>query len=83
MTKKKTVKRHDGLISAGPHESRGVPDARYLSIADRVLNHQENNEENVEVLAGSLAHSSEEAPSRKSNAKIRRDARFLLHYQQD
>ena len=83
MTKNKTVKKHDRLVSSGPHESRGVPDARYLGIADRALHQQENEEEDGEALAGSPAHSAEDAPSPKSNATTQQDARYLLHYRQD
>jgi hypothetical protein len=84
MAKNKSVKKHDRLVSAGTHESGGIPDARYLDIADKVLNQQENKkEEEVEVLAGNLAHSSEAAPSAKSIARTRRDARYLLHYTQN
>jgi hypothetical protein len=79
-TSNETAKKHERLVSVGQHESRGIPDARYLGIADRVLNQQENEEESVEVLA---AHSREGAPSPKSNARTRRDARYLLHYRQD
>jgi hypothetical protein len=80
MTKNETAKKHERLVSVGQHESRGIPDVRYLGIADRVLNQQENEEESVEVLA---AHSCEAAPLLKSSVKTRRDARYLLHYRQD
>jgi hypothetical protein len=83
MTKNETAKKHGRLVSVGQHESRGIPDVRYLGIADRVLDQEENKEGALEVLAGSLAISSEDAPSPKSNAKTRRDARYLLHYRQD
>lgn len=82
MTKNKTVKKHDRLVSAGPHQSRGIPDARYLGIADRALNQREKEAEDFETVAGSTAHSSEKAPALKSNSKTQRDARFLLHYRQ-
>lgn len=82
MTKNATARKHSGLVWAGPHESRGIPDARYLGIADRVLN-QEVNKEGDADFAGDSVHFSEQAPSYKSNATNQRDARYLLHYRQE
>ncbi len=67
MTKKRTVEKHGRLVSVGAHESRGIPDARYLAIADRVLNQTENEVQDVEV---------------ESTRKAQREARCLLHYRQ-
>ena len=33
----KTLQNHDHLVSVGRHESGGVPDAYYLSLADQLL----------------------------------------------
>ena len=82
MSKNKTAKKHDRLVSVGQHESRGIPDVRYLGIADRALNQQENEVEDVEVVAGNLAYSSERTTSAKSTRKAQREARYLLHYRQ-
>jgi hypothetical protein len=79
----KPMTENSALVSVGPHESRGIRDALFLGIADRVLNQQENKEDNREVLAGSLAEASEETPFPESDTKTRRDARQLLHYRQD
>ena len=82
MVKTKTAKKHDLVVSVGQHESRGIPDARYLGIADRVLDQYEERAEEFATVADRVAYSSERVRLSKSKSKTQRDARFLLHYRQ-
>jgi hypothetical protein len=83
LLRDKRITENSALVSVGTHESRGIRDSLFLGIADRVLNQQENKEDNREVLAGNRTHAGEEPPAPTSNANTRRDARYLLHYRED
>ena len=81
-TKNNPAKKRDQVVSVGEHESSGIPDIRYLGIADRALDQQENEVETAEVVAGKLAHSGEESRLPKSMREVQREARYLLHYRE-
>jgi hypothetical protein len=70
------------LVSVGQHESGGIPDEHFLSLADCILNPPASHTRGLMAFADRAPESrKEEAPSAKIPSE--REARFLLHYNQE
>jgi len=67
------------LVSVGQHESGGIPDQYFLSLADCMLNPSERHAGGA--FADVVPDSREEEPP-TSKIPGEREARFLLHYNQ-